>query len=945
MSPKRIFYSIGLALTLASCADELVTDRYDSDGSISFTVDPQGQAFSTRGGNAAPSLSYHGTIPLEGETPLWLHLESFENPVVTNAAKTRGMPKTIADVETFHVTAVLDENDNDKFIDNAEVNKSGNIWKTEDTYYWPKSSSLTFYCTPEELPVTVTPANGNFTFDYTVPVSDNEKDAESQPDFVLATHRYTRAQTNDGCAEIKFRHPLAGICFRQDENLSQSSDGNQTSVVKITKIELSGLKGEGSCVFNGFNNGTVDFAKWTITDNADKTYVQTAGAESVEISFNADSDKPRTINAVAEPFMVIPQTDLSNFKCKVTVEANGVTDVKEVSLAKIGGGKLEPGRMYVITLSNLDGKYPPVENLQGMAGFGTVSLTWDNPEQSFPHIHQCGVTVVIIQKDAGGNETSRLEKVIHWGDTHTEPYPSKSDDTLDLFAYVKEGYKLIYDNDKKEWVRAKDDKGDDLIIKIDTKNNEEFECHVIADYYNENDKADGSYPDPYTVHQSIARTITIKPEKTNDKFLFYVPTGGILDDDDKAAWEWFKKTYPEGMQVRKEDLNSEAKIQDLLDNGYNVMWFPCGVKLREGGDHAGFNRDPIGDNDSEINNYISQAESILTGSQLKEINVYAENKLDRYYDYENNLAPTLQRLGSVAGMFDNPSDGTIRKTDPNTYFTDDDILAIREFYNAGGNLLLTTFSIELIYEFEIITAVNRKYGPGEGYPYRPNFRFFNEIKPSSIWFLRPNFRNHDNKGHLIYKDLFICNATIFPETELDVFNGEYPIFVASDPARTEQMYPLLSMGADACENNNVIWDFNRVNKEMENMENDNNARFLGTWGQIGDNSVGVAIEFYPGATESAWPWDRPEDYIRDHWYPEGASDAEKDRIRKAVMNHGRCIAIGLGAYEFNNGLKYDPAGEILNMYQSNVQKLTSNSLKYLKDAKSDERAPGEKVTR
>ncbi|MDE6576666.1 MAG: DUF4960 domain-containing protein, partial [Muribaculaceae bacterium] len=64
-----------------------------------------------------------------------------------------------------------------------------------------------------------------------------------------------------------------------------------------------------------------------------------------------------------------------------------------------------------------------------------------------------------------------------------------------------------------------------------------------------------------------------------------------------------------------------------------------------------------------------------------------------------------------------------------------------------------------------------------------------------------------------------------------------------------------------------------------------------------------------------------------------------DWIKFAFRNHGRCIAIGLGAYEFNNGLKYDPSVGVKNYYQSNVETMTRNALNYLMTADPTKREP------
>ncbi len=926
MSPKRIIYSIGLALTLASCADDFVSDRTISDGSIRFVVDPQGQTFSTRGGSAAPSLSYHKSLQLQAveKQNLWLHIESAENPASFSNIQTRVLPVSLDDLNEFTVTASIKKDMPEIFF--TETIQKTNSWATSQTYYWPESDNLIFHCSPTNLPGQVTnlTKDGNtFKFGYTMPAANGQTDADIQPDFVLATHEYNRSSAPGGVADIRFQHPLAGICFVQDESLADEN-------LRITKIELSGLLSQGSCMFDGSNPAYDNLltSKWIFAEGASsETYVQNVPDSRVDVPVSPS----KTVSALANPFMVIPHKKefLSDFKCKVTLKSG---DVREADLSGIDG--LEPGRMYVLTLSGLDAKYPPVENLKGMAGNNTVSLTWENPEETFDHIRQCGVTVRIKQKgkDNLGNtiESKPVNISYHWEDSHTGSLFPSSRDLLDLFAYVKEGV---------------DDDGNP--VTINTRIYNEFDCDVIADYYNTEDQ---SYKDGNPViHQSIAKKVIIKPGISEDNVLFYIPEGaktpeGLLDDDDVAAWEWFLRTYPNGDYVTYDNLAKKAS------EGFNVVWVPCGVQLRGGDDYH---------YDTSVENAdgrIAEVNSILLQSPLPDY--LTQMGRDYYNAFLNGPADKLKQGARVPGAYNEHSTGYIKRTNPTEYFTQRDIDAIRDFYARGGNLLLTTFSIELAVEFGVIPYNSWRFNGGEDLrnECRPFFHLFNEVKPSSIWFVRSEFGSHNEGAHPLYQGMFKSTANIFPESSSDIHEFENDnnsgfIYVGSDLGRTVPMYPLLSMGADACENNNVVWDFtpdqgHQLGKTMNDMEIQCNGRFLGTWGQRDDDNVGVIFEFYPGQTLASDSWN--DDYF-NHLEEREKSITGKnmagedvsgiDWIKFAFHNHGRCIAIGLGAYEFNNGLKFDKNVGVKNYYQSNVETMTRNAINYLMTSDPTKRNP------
>lgn len=102
--------------------------------------------------------------------------------------------------------------------------------------------------------------------------------------------------------------------------------------------------------------------------------------------------------------------------------------------------------------------------------------------------------------------------------------------------------------------------------------------------------------------------------------------------------------------------------------------------------------------------------------------------------------------------------------------------------------------------------------------------------------------------------------------------------------------PLIGPGQR--EDHNCMWDCNIYGKGsyadvIAHFEAETNSMVLATWGHVRDHCVAGLVDFY--ATES----------------------------------HGRGVANGFAAYEFNQN-----SGE--NIYQHNVEQLTLNIINYLK---------------
>ena len=139
------------------------------------------------------------------------------------------------------------------------------------------------------------------------------------------------------------------------------------------------------------------------------------------------------------------------------------------------------------------------------------------------------------------------------------------------------------------------------------------------------------------------------------------------------------------------------------------------------------------------------------------------------------------------------------------------------------------------------------------------------------WIFQDIDQYYDRTSHEVFQGLTFENLNDYPYASL----------------------PLIGPGYK--EDHNALWDINPYWNEAGNpapncvkwFENTTNSLVLAVWGQVLDHCIAGMVDFNPNST------------------------------------HGRCIAMGLAAYEWNQN-----SGP--NIYQHNVEQLTTNILNYLK---------------
>lgn len=194
--------------------------------------------------------------------------------------------------------------------------------------------------------------------------------------------------------------------------------------------------------------------------------------------------------------------------------------------------------------------------------------------------------------------------------------------------------------------------------------------------------------------------------------------------------------------------------------------------------------------------------------------------------------------------------------------------ALRAYSEAGGSLYLANMATQLTVPLGFVPdnmapTVFGNGGGGEG---------------NDVWVINPylgwDFRNGADQGfydrtmHAIYKGLTLEDPNGYGYDNL----------------------PLIGPGHR--EDHNCLWDCNIYGRGdqpdvIKNFEVTTGSLVLATWGHVRDHCVAGLVEFY-------------------------GND-----------NHGRCIANGFAAYEWNQNSGTNP-------YQHNVEQLTLNILNYLK---------------
>ncbi len=197
------------------------------------------------------------------------------------------------------------------------------------------------------------------------------------------------------------------------------------------------------------------------------------------------------------------------------------------------------------------------------------------------------------------------------------------------------------------------------------------------------------------------------------------------------------------------------------------------------------------------------------------------------------------------------------------------IKALKEYSANGGSLYLSNMATQLTVPLGIVpdNMAPTVYGNGEG------------GSGDDVWVINPNLGWDFKDGN--------SNQGFYDRTSHAIFEG----LTLEDP--NSYGYPTLPLiGPGIREDHNCLWDCNIYGAGsyadvIKNFEVTTNSLVLATWGHVRDHCVAGLVDFY------------------------------------ANPEHGRCVAMGLAAYEWNQNSGKNP-------YQHNIEKLTENILNYLK---------------
>lgn len=299
--------------------------------------------------------------------------------------QTRGTVKTLANLESFNVTAIT--SGNETYFKDVTVSSSdnGNSWATSGNYYWPGKNLQFFGYAP-------TSGIGTVTIDGTTKQIADFSPAANVADQVdlLAS---TSAAQSSGTVAMNFKHILSQISVK-------AKCSNSDVTIKVLGVKLGNIGSKGTFTFPTEETDS-DYTwstPWKLTEDATAYMV---GATSDGSAVTLESETAKSI--MSENFFLIPQTLTAwagttattgayiGVLCNIKVAngSNAGTDYKTVQIYPETADKYafaaipinttwEPGKKYVYTLDFCG------SSTTTTGGCGKVS-----PDQTVPE--GCGV--------------------------------------------------------------------------------------------------------------------------------------------------------------------------------------------------------------------------------------------------------------------------------------------------------------------------------------------------------------------------------------------------------------------------------------------------------------------------------------------------------------------------------------------------------------------------
>lgn len=533
MNTRNLFQEIGLLAAIgfaaASCSkDDLAGNRGLNGNAVKFGVITSS---STDDSPETRALNADDTpvvlLAPGGQDTLYLHPWVTENHSAPSTQEEKGMTRGVpVDSETdfgnvcksFHVTAYTD--DGKLFMDNEEISKSGNVWSSKETFFWPAKGELDFYAYAQYSTPTINSGDKEITFDYTVP-----KAASEQPDIMFA--HTTRSKGTGSPVELDFNHALAAVKF-------VAKDVTNCTIESIT---LKNLYGEGSCTYD---TETKTF-KWSLDGEGNKEFSQKFNV-TLEDNDGKENTQPITDVNEATTFMLIPQS-LNAVTVEVVVKTNEGTSTLTGSLT----GEWQSGHIYTYAISteSINWEYVfEVTPKSGESGEPEITLALGETQAQY---------TVTSYRQRKGN--SNVKEAVAWSADYQKGTETNmlDNNTVDItkkytpvftstgqggnqpssYDFVVEGATLHtdYDNDEQE-LKGNTPKGTaDAPYNLATDNGSDgamttANCYVV--------NAAGTYKLPLVYGNALKDGIYNK-SAVNDDFRDY--------KNNKIAQEWINDAY------------------------------------------------------------------------------------------------------------------------------------------------------------------------------------------------------------------------------------------------------------------------------------------------------------------------------------------------------------------------------------------------------------------
>lgn len=464
---KKIYIALAVlaAAALTSCEKERSHNDLNLDAnSIAFTL--QGAAKTRTAESGVVSSQYLPVkIDLDGRT------YSLEETVVRMDSEvspaTKGTPAYTSNVSTlygsFNALAHVAGSSTVAIPDGAFQYDSG-VWVQKyATDPWANGESLFFYMRMPASPAGVSnlvygsPAEGKISFNYTSPET-----AAEQQDILFAGRPLTKSQYVANYehvgAPVLFHHALTGVKFA----IGNDDDDIAANQVKITKVEFSGLYGQGSCVVTprkeagqadyednetgDYSSGDGSTVVWTTSGAITNTYSATFNADGTTVDFTSGSFEnmgsyPDSFSAAGntknlndgdatQTFWLIPQAMTDDVKLAITFSYGGTTktfaiDFGEVLAAKNVVWKAGEIRTYSLRVNDVNVKIE--DELVTEQGLSESGITLYGGTKSNVVITNTGNTDAYI----------RAAIVGQWVDENDNPVFSFTDFT-DLSHLIKD---------------------------------------------------------------------------------------------------------------------------------------------------------------------------------------------------------------------------------------------------------------------------------------------------------------------------------------------------------------------------------------------------------------------------------------------------------------------------------------------------------------------------